>query len=927
MSLRIFIWSLLFIAVEATTFAEEITRLPLENGTATLEVPADGLIHFLRFGDHSYEPDSVKDDNSSDIAVTKGTEIAIAPFQELRAIPWQLPAPYRGKIVNLSTDMSRDAFGDQILVVEESLLRETPKVEVEETGDFFACLPPDVNDLSLSETEIATQQASLSDPIIPDGLAQELTWDQLASAGLPLDFQKVLLASPHDASPAFAYQNGQWLTTWTRRDLDEGGKEDHWFAPVIKQGDRLIRPAPLSAATSFSKSASGRLLPEWNLAWSHEGATVRQAMFSYNLASGTKPILFVQFQIENAPPETRLALGVGRRPNAHFWDNKNRERTPIPFFSLEPSYRQQGRQLIDAWDRVVLESRQDFTLEKCGPLEMLLVFTPDKQGRVELATPQVGMPFDVNSTPLSDYASAEAEFQRQWEQILAQGAQVKLPSSQWQDRVDAWQAQIESITRVNYQGRDRLSYGAYFYQYYFGIEEAWPVVALAQWGRGREAQRQAEIMLQPQNLDKSNVHHQSRNGAAPWAAAVVARLTNDPEWLTRVAPAMIECAEWTSRVRREDQEERSPLTCGLLPPHIYGGDIRDPATSLYATAICWKGIVETADVLAHLGGDSYREVANKLRQEAKDLRNRIDEVMGEVALEDAKDVFLPLALELPSLNGKHEGPYEALTDTRLGNYWNLFAPSLLQLQMCGADPMASPDRDVFEYMQHHGGLWASLPRFYNGLDVAYAGGIIGYLLNASALDPSYRPQALAALEAYFLHAASRNGYTIPEVAGLFPDRLDRAAYERLVRESPWSFGMYDAQRYLEGHISFTEPLGAGAGQALWLIRDALVTETRTDGGLPDGGLVILPTVPSAWFEQGKHIELNNLPTAYGMLSARIESQIEAKGEITMAYSFKKCANGRDYATKQFRVRFAPPGKKIVELEFDPQTTGVLRANF
>ncbi|QEG37785.1 hypothetical protein [Bythopirellula goksoeyrii] len=927
MSLRILLCSFALVSVAATAFADGITRLPLENGRTTLEVPSDGIVCFLKFGDHSYAPDSVTDDKGLEIAFTEMTEIPIAPFQELRAVQWQLPAQYRGRTINLSVVPSRDSFWDQILVVDESFLPESPTVQIDEAGKFAESLPPEIGDISLSEAEIASQQTSLIDPILPEGISQELAWDQLAAAGLPLDFQKVLLASPHDASPAFAYQNGQWLTTWKRRDLNEGGKEDHWFAPALKIGDRLIRPAPLSARTSFSKTTASKLLPQWNVEWMHEGATVHQSMFSFQSAGTPSPILFVRFHIENTSPDTRLAVGIGRRPNAHYWDDKTRERTPIPFFTLQPGYRQQGRKLLDEWDRVVLGSPQDFLLENCGPLEMLLVFTPDEKGFVELATPQEGIPHEQKSSLLPAFARAEAEFRRQWDRILSLGAQVKLPSSQWQDRIEAWQAQVESITRVNYQGRDRLSYGAYFYQYYFGIEEAWPVVALAQWGRGKEAQRQAKIMLDPQNLDKSNVHHQSRNGAAPWAAAVVARLTNDPEWLASVAPAMIECAEWTSRVRRENQQERSPLTRGLLPPHIYGGDIRDPATSLYATAICWKGIVETADVLDHLGGESYHEVADKLRQEAEALRNRIDEVMREVALEDGEDVFLPLALDLPSLDGKHEGPYEALTDTRLGNYWNLFAPSLLQLQLCAADPMAFPDREVYEYMQHHGGLWAGLPRFYHGLDVAYAGGTIGYLLNASALDFRFRPQALASLEAFFLHAASRNGYTIPEVASLFPDRLDDAAYELLVRESPWSFGMYEAQRYLEGHISFTEPLGAGAGQALWLIRDALVTETRTDGGIPDGGLVLLPTVPSAWFEQGKHIKLNKFPTAYGLLSARIESQIELKREITMAYSFEKFENGQAYAIKKFRVRFAPPGEEVVELKFAPQSTGELRASF
>ncbi len=925
LSLKILSIGLLLVAGEVSAIAKGITRLPLENGKATLVVPADGVMHFLKFGKHSYAPDIVTDDDGSTIDVVKESEISLAPFQQLRAIRWKFPVQYYGESVRLAVDENRDPFWDQVLVVENSMIEERSTWQIRETGKFAASLPRELQEFSLSCAEISYQQASLSDPIIPNALGQELTWDRLASAALPLDFQKVLLASPHDASPAFAYQNGQWLTTWTSRDYPRGEKEDQWFAPALKDGDKIIRPASLFAQSEFAESPTGTLLPQWNLSWIYEGRTVRQSMFSFQPLEAPSPSLFVRFKIESASPDTRLVVGVGRRPNAHYWDDKSRERTPIPFFTLEPGYRQQGLRLLDAENRVVLESRQEFSLERCGPLEMALFFTPDEQGCVVLSTPQAGNPLEECSNLIPDFSTAEAQFQLQWEGILARGAQVQLPSLQWQDRIDAWRAQVEAITRVNYQGRERLSYGAYFYQHYFGIEEAWPVIALAEWGRGKEAQRQAEIMLEPDNLDKENVHHQARNGAAPWAAAVVARLTDDSEWLARVAPAMIECAEWTNSVRQENQEARSTLTRGLLPPHIYGGDIRDPATSLYATAICWKGMVETANILNQLGGERYRGEAKKLHVAAKELRQRINEVMLEVAREAQPEVFLPLALELPSLGGKHEGPYAALTSTRLGNYWNLFAPSLLQLQMCGSDPKAFPDRDVFQYMQHHGGLWAGLPRFYKGLDVAYAGGNIGYLLNASARDPLYRPQALSALESFFLHAASRNGYTIPEVAGLFPARLDRIAYERLVRESPWSFGMYDDQRYLEGHISFTEPLGAGAGQALWLIRDALVTETRTDDGLPDGGLIILPTVPSDWFDQGKQIELKRFPTAYGAFSVQIESQIDKQGEINMTYAFDK--NDLDYPDRKFRVRFAPAGEEIVELEFEPQSSGELQAKF
>ena len=80
--------------------------------------------------------------------------------------------------------------------------------------------------------------------------------------------------------------------------------------------------------------------------------------------------------------------------------------------------------------------------------------------------------------------------------------------------------------------------------------------------------------------------------------------------------------------------------------------------------------------------------------------------------------------------------------------------------------------------------------------------------------------------------------------------------------------MYDDQRYLEGHISFTEPLGAGAGQALSLIRSALIVETRDIKGALNGNIVLLPTIPAAWLAQGQTIQLDDFATEYGVLSLR-----------------------------------------------------------
>jgi len=895
-----------------------LTVLPLHDGVATVPRPPDGELRFLRFGRHAFAPAPAAPDSAA------SGSILVAPFQQLWIDRYGPPVGDGPLKLTFGGASARDAFWDELILAHPAAATPLPRYGLVEAGAFGEALPAAVRRLDLADDEVARQQAGLLDPVIPPEPGAEIPWTELEAASYPLDFQKVLLAVPNDPSPGFAYQNGQWFTTWPAADLAAGCREDHWFAPALLVGDKLVRPAPLAACTAFAQAADGTTVPVWTLEWSYQGMVVRQRLYSHRPSGAAEPRVHVQLQLERAPEGVRLALGLGRRPSAHYWDCTPGPRTPVPYFSLAPDCSQEGAQVRDARGHVVLAASGPFELSPLGPLEMLLVFARGADGPVEIETPQTPLP--AGALPAVTPAAAEAELIRDWAARETAGARVRVPDPEWQRRIDLWRSQVESITRVTYDGRERLSYGAYFYQAYFGIEEAWPVAALAYWGRGDEARRQADIMLEPENLDKSNVHHQSRNGAGPLAAATVARLTGDRAWLERIAPALRACAQWTLDACRRDEPLRPALTRGLLPPHIYGGDVRDAATSLYATAACWRGLAASADAFRELGSPALAAEGGRMADTAAGLQRRLAEAFRAVTVRDRTPSFVPLALALPSLGGKNEGPYARLTDSRYGNYWNLFAPSFLELDYRDPDEPREPNGSIFGYAEHHGGLWAGLPRFYSGLDAAYAVGHISYLLERTTREPRLRPQALAAVESFMLHAASRNGCTVPEVAGLFPDRLQAAAYERVVREAPWSFGMYDAGQYLAGHISFTEPLGAGAGEGLILLRHALLAETHDALGRLDGGLVILPAVPSDWLAEGQEIRLEDMPTFYGRLSATIRSSVDSRREIRMSYRFKPLVANQSLPLK-FRLRLAAPGVPLQEVEFVPQPSGEVRASF
>lgn len=884
-----------------------LQRLLLEKGRATVPMPESGTLSFLEFGAYSYGPDN------SDPVRESITEIA--PFQQLRSVRYRFPASDEQELV-LEKSSRRDAFWDQLIAVDESQLGSLPRYQLQEAGDFGAVLSEEVRAIDYSGDELADHKARLDDPIIPFQSKQEVSWKELERAAWPLDFQKILLAGLNDSSPTFAYQNGQWFTTWKSADLPGSGKEDHWFAPALLIDGKLIRPAPLSAKTAFVENSEGTTLPIWTLEWSHQGTTVRQEIFSLRSCS------FVRFQLEGETERIRLAIGTGRRPNNHYWDDPKAARTPIPFFTTPAEIRREGNRVINQWNRTTLLSGQAFVLEPLGPVEHVLLFDPDEDGRVTLFTPQSEAVID-----LPDYDQARAECVASWTSRLGTGAQIRVPSNEWQSRVDAWRYQIEAITRVTYHGpasnatqttRERLSYGACFYLDYFGIEEAWAVVAFAMLGRGEEAKHQAEMMLDPEALNKEEVHHQYRNGLAGITASTVAMLTRDPVWLAKIAPTLIECANWTERVCGETMNASNPATRGLLPPHIYGGDLRDPATSLYSTMTCWRGLCETAQAFRSLGSPELVKEGERIAMVADRLHGQIEKTLCAVTDHSTTPPFVPLALDLPSLDGRNEGPHEDLTATRFGNFWILFAPMFLELDF-RSTVQPQTNEWIYDYAKTHGGLWAGLPRFATGIDAAYAIGYISYLVNRSIHEIDFRPEAISCLHAFMLHASSSNGHTIPEVAGLFPYRLQRDAYEALVRESPWSFGMYDGERYLDGHISFTEPLGAGAGEVLWLIRSMLITESRDDRGELDRSLMVLAAAPSDWLDEGKEIALRDCPTYYGHLSIVIRSAIGSRNEITIEHHFTPydSQEDSDMALERIRVRLVPTGREAKEVVLRP----------
>ncbi len=928
-------------------------QIVLESGEGIIELPA--TVHpprvlFLLFGNHSFEPGALIlerkegttwEEIGDKASMLIGEPLPLGLFQELRAVPWAVPSglfeegiSYRIRVsrkggVNGRPD--RDEYWDQIIAVDEAALglenmAELGNFEITESGQFGEALPAHVRNIHFTPEEIEQLKDKMTDPVMdrlksPD--QKEPTWKEIESMALPLDYQKMLLAGINDADPGYAYHNGQWFVVWPGNDAagvsnDWQLRKDVWFAPAIRIGNRIIRPAPLSAGTKFFENRNGRFLPMSIISWHYRSPDGVERIITQRLFSEEMdgiPQIFVHLKLEDPEQEANLLIGHGKRANAFFWGDRSQARTFVPYFTSRPNLaRNSDHILTDEIKSVVLRSSAPIHILHSGISETLLEFDAGHP-EIFLSTPQKRTENLSKAITRKEFQEAFAKFEKKWNTILSDGACAKLPSAEWNRKIDSWLSQTSSITRIQLEGKDRLSYGSYIYcHYYFGIEEGWSTVALALWGKQEEAKKQAQIILSKENLDKGNYHHQYRNGLSSWYAAEVARLAGDTAWLKCISPALITNGYWTIKARKENEGERSLIGKGLLPSHVYGGDVATPAYSLYSSGTCLKGLTETSDVFRRSGLKELQEAASDFGLEAGDFKRRLREVVHEVLDAQSSPPFLPFALEVEHKPGNHEGPFEIITHDKLGNYYNLFAPLFLHLEIFRYKDNELPSEWISDYTENHGGLFGGLPRFYTGLDAVYSIGNVNEYMERSKMDITNRTKALAALQSYMIHASSQNGHTVQEVSGFYPERLDWQEYERVVREALWNFGMYSVESYLQGHSSFTEPLGAGAGEGLWLIRKSLIDEVRDENGLPNGGLFLLSSIPGEWLKEGKEFKLSDFPTVYGMFDLQIKSLISSRRKIYVQYKYdrslgKDPSSGREhqawYELKKIYIRLVP----------------------
>ncbi|MFN3422739.1 MAG: hypothetical protein ACK40X_13565, partial [Armatimonadota bacterium] len=249
-------------------------------------------------------------------------------------------------------------------------------------------------------------------------------------------------------------------------------------------------------------------------------------------------------------------------------------------------------------------------------------------------------------------------------------------------------------------------------------------------------------------------------------------------------------------------------------------------------------------------------------------------------------LFVPIALF-----GK-EKPYEVITSTRLGSYWNLMIPYVLGSYILGS--CSERTRSILNYIHNRGGVFCGLTRFHqhsglfaneDAVDDLYG---LRYALSLLWCDEVER--FLVTFYGKLAHGLTRDTYIGAEGTGLIPlDEFGRAMY--------------------------LPPNSASNAFFLQMLRHLLVQELDTDDDGVADTLRLLFATPRHWMEDGGQIELKNLPTHFGEISLKARSELK-KGTITVVVELPTQQTPhrtllRLRVPRQYRIQTATIGKSTL----------------
>ncbi|HEY1381411.1 MAG TPA: hypothetical protein VGF55_31710 [Gemmataceae bacterium] len=459
----------------------------------------------------------------------------------------------------------------------------------------------------------------------------------------------------------------------------------------------------------------------------------------------------------------------------------------------------------------------------------LLMSRPDHAaGHVTIFT----KPVDSAPAAAPDFYAKQRDLcERRWRDLLAAGVHLDIPEPLVQN---AWRSLVVGNAMIAVG--DRMHYSANnAYSHLYEGECGDATRAMMLFGQTADARRFIGPLLDfPRQDTRFHV-----GGHKLQMLAHYYLVTRDKEYMREKEPV------W-SKVIDLIVENRKKTGNGLVPPDRYAGDINRPVFSLSSNAACWRGLRDMAVVLRDLG---QTERADQLVAIAKEHKAAI---LAAVAKSERKEVtppFIPIAL----MAG--ETPFDPLTATQLGSYYDLMIPYVL-----GSDVFMGTERETWaiDYLRQHGGLAMGMIRsmphqgLFNGVpgnNVLYG---LRYMLTILRRDDV--GHALAGFYGQLAQAMARDTFIGGEGSRLY---------------------LGDAR----GRSFSLPPNSAANAMFLQTLRYLLVQDWTDDAGNPHE-LRLLYGVPGRWLADGTALKFERMPTLFGPVSVRCRSRL-SQGEVVV----------------------------------------------
>jgi len=687
-----------------------------------------------------------------------------------------------------------------------------------------------------------------SDPFGTWVLAQGEPTFERVSSHTPSMIGRACLGLKDEITETGVQWDGSLLTPWV---LCDRRLPTNWFLGFAMGAKPRLQAADRSAV---KRRLLDGYLPGIEFTHHVEGLAFREAAFATELPGG-KGATFVRIRVENPGRERRRTKLVA----VMLW---NLKKVLPQIIDVECSHSAKHRRVLDANGELVL------LYDKGGwfsnGLEKTVAYTldlaPGETRDIEFRMPRCSFDEeDVERLAAAGFDGALATFRSRFREFYESGMQVTVP----EERINsAWHYFLSQIALADYEGK--MTYGPYPTRYdnsIWGIEEGPPMVSYAEFGHGETAmQWMSNTYLNAHHLDKSNYHHQYRNGLTPMFVRKLFNVTADKDWLKTAMPLLVDSADWIIEARKRSLD-CGELHAGLLPMHYWGGDIHDPCFSLYSNIVCWRGLRDVGLLLQEIGEE---ERSLHYLKEASEYRMALLDVVQKVKLPYQDPSTVP-----GKLYWRRPYPYTC-------THYQLLMPSLLE---AGLLPRGEAE-ECMRYLEQNGKLFCGIAMLYSGMAIEPRSGgapdflltidpvyVLGYQLTYLALDEIDR--FLLGFYGLLAHGMDRDVLGGPEVGDVCLTEADRDWQCKAERRS------------IHGWHEPSDPLATESGVGLVMLKKMLVWEETDDEGVENGVVWLCRAAPRAWFEDGEEIRVERAPTRFGEISFHVTSQA-ARGRIDVS---------------------------------------------